>query len=338
MLTLIEGEKEKKSAQKAVEAGLKEVLPNVGVRNIGFPGGNTDRPVYAAGEGELYVAFSKPDANATTPRYWNAFGVFQSGASAQEITVEINIAVDGKSARVAGFFAKDEVGNIYLMHTGRVGGGRKGIGRSAFLTWSMLELMEVHESTGRVRRGIAVAQVGSGQLAEQIGNFTSKVADFKSQASSGAFETPLFRARVDEFESYKPEFSGRKKGSRGVTFDYLTYHGDVVQALFDERTADCTDGEKVYSNRLIDLYVRKHQTITEIYEVKTSTDRQALYTAIGQLKTHSSADLSKTILVLPAEEHVAIDIAAALPKLSIEVRYFKVVKRGRKHTIELIRR
>lgn len=336
MLTLIENNIEKKRAQKAVEAELKASLKKIGVRNIGYPGGNTDQIVYAVGEGELYVAFGRPDANGATPRYWNAFGEFRNRASSQEITVEINIAVDGNPGRVAGFFAKDGHGDIYLMHTGRVGGGRKGIGRSAFLTWSMLKLIEVEDSRRGVRRGVVVARIGSGEIAGQIASFTSKVANFKRQVASGALEAPDFKARLDEFERYKPEFSGRKRGSRSDHFDYFTYHGDVVQALYNERAADCSAEEHVYSNRLIDLYVRKAGAVTEVYEVKACSGRQALYTAIGQLETHAAPYQAKKILVLPADEEIPDDVAAALLSLGITIRYFVLSRQGRRQVVKLV--
>ena len=49
------------------------------------------------------------------------------------IVVEINIPVipDG---RVGGVFVRQtSTGKIYLMHHGKIGGGRKGIGKTAFL-------------------------------------------------------------------------------------------------------------------------------------------------------------------------------------------------------------
>ena len=52
------------------------------------------------------------------------------------ITVEINIALDVLSRRVGGLFARDDAtGNTVLLHRGRIGGGKKGVGKATFMEW-----------------------------------------------------------------------------------------------------------------------------------------------------------------------------------------------------------
>lgn len=106
-LALIGETKRKKAAQGALERKLKGALKRLGTHNIGFPGGNIDLPIYAAGEQELWVAFGGPTENAAVRRYWNAFGAYEPDRYAQSIIVEINIPIDSNGGRVAGFFAED---------------------------------------------------------------------------------------------------------------------------------------------------------------------------------------------------------------------------------------
>src|SRR5262245_55985938 len=128
MLALIQGSKRKKAAQAMLVRNLKTALTRQGTRNIGFPGGNFDQTIYSAGDGQLWVAFSGP-TDAAVPRYSNAFGIYKPDRPAQTITVEINIAIDSNTAQVAGFFAEDgDTGDVFLMHSGKIGGGRPGIG------------------------------------------------------------------------------------------------------------------------------------------------------------------------------------------------------------------
>ena len=75
-----------------------------------------------------------------------------------QITVEVNIAIASNTHSVAGFFARDSAtGILYLMHDGGVGGGVKGVGRSAFLAWSGAQLVPTTDSSGRGRPGLIVA-------------------------------------------------------------------------------------------------------------------------------------------------------------------------------------
>ena len=338
MLGLIRDIKSKKAAQAALKRNLKAALTRQGTRNIGFPGGNVDQTIYSAGEGQLWVAFGKPTDDAAVPRYWNAFGIYKPNQPAQTITVEINIAVDGDTAQVAGFFAKDgDTGDTFLMHSGRVGGGRPGIGKSAFLVWSKAKLVNVTKNDGGIRSGIAIGKLDDPGLTERIWTFVRKVQSFKDQAAAGGLDTPEFKRQVEEYNKYSKEFSGKKRGVRGGAFEYVTYHGDIVQKLYDDRTARLAPGEKVFNSTLIDLFVKKDGVLSEVYEVKTGVGRQMLYTAIGQVVTHATTgreDLAK-FLVVPADEDIPNDFQKAIAVLGIRVRRFRLDGTGRNRVIKL---
>jgi len=338
MLALISETKRRKAAQAELERNLKGVLKLQGARTIGFPGGNVELPLYSAGKGRLWVAFGGLTDGAAVPRYWNAFGVYQPDQPAQSISVEINIPINSNSGQIAGFFAEDrETGDIFLIHSGRVGGGRPGIGKSAFLVWSKAKLIEVADESGSIRTGIAVGKLHDADLSDRIWTFARSVQSFKDRAATGALETPDFRQRVEEFDRYRKEFSGKKRGVRGSTFEYVTYHGDIVQKLYDERSDRLSPGEKVFNSNLIDLFVKKDGVLSEIYEVKTGVGRQMLYTAIGQVVTHATnghGEVAK-FLVIPADESVPKDLEQAIANLGIKIRRFRLRRAGRSRIIEL---
>lgn len=339
MLTLIGDGKRKNAAQATLEQKLKGSLKRQGTRNIGFPGGNVDHTIYSAGKGNLWVAFGGPTEDSAIPRYWNAFGLYDPDRPAQTITVEINIPIKNNSAQVAGFFAEDgDTGDIFLMHTGRVGGGRPGIGKSAFLVWSKAKLVDVAERDGSIRSGIPICKLDDPTVAGRIWAFVRNVQSFKDQAAAGEFNTPAFKRRIEEFDRYSKEFSGKKRGVRGGAFEYVTYHGDIVQKLYDDRSARLTPGEKVFNSALIDLFVKKDGVLSEVYEVKTGVGRQMLYTAIGQVVTHATISRNKVakFLVIPADESIPKDLGHAIAALGIDVLRFKLNGTGRNRTVELL--
>lgn len=324
-LMLVEDAAGKQAAQKALQDSVKARLPRVGKRNIGFPSGNVDETIYSNGDGELWAAFS--DANdAQVPRRWNAFGVYDGKRHAQMITVEINIPTTSNAASVAGFFARDMVsGAIFLMHDGSVGGGKKGVGRSAFLSWSHRELVEVERTQFDPRPGIVIGRVDDSDLASRIWRFVQTVRDFKEAVKRGDFSSAAAQRSIAEWDEFRSESSGRRKGRRRAEFDYVSYHGDVVAALRAERAAAAKHGERVLNSPLIDLMVKAGSTMTEIYEIKTSCDRQSLYTAIGQLITHS-ADAGDGVarkLIIP-EGELPAGMAQCLDKIGVEVRRFRL--------------
>lgn len=325
MLLMVEDASEKRAAQKALEASVRRHLMDQGVRNIGFPSGNVDERLYANGLGKLWAAFGNVE-DAAIPRRWNAFGVFDPKRHAQIITVEVNIPTTSNSARVAGFFAREPAtGDVYLMHDGSIGGGKAGVGRSAFLSWSKATLEDVGREDGNDRAGIIIGRVNSDDIAGRLWRFVQLVKGFKDAVARGELDGPDVRRAIAEWETFNSESSGRRRGQRSSEIDYISYHGDVVQCLFEERQARCASDERILNNKLIDLYVRKGASMTEIYEIKTSVDRQSIYTAIGQLISHSADAPSqvKRTLVLP-EGPMPPDLEKSLASLSIAVRRFSI--------------
>ena len=101
-----------------------------------------------------------------------------------------------------------------------------------------------------------------------------------------------------------------------------------MHALKLGRDDIATRGEKVFSTPLIDLYVRKNGRRTEVYEVKTATDRQSLYTAIGQLAVHgSSAGVPRLLLVIPTGA-ITDDVHRAISSMSVEVVRYAATRDG----------
>ncbi|MDI4666416.1 hypothetical protein K9U40_19105 [Xanthobacter autotrophicus] len=337
MFILVDTTAKKRRAQAQLERNLKSALDHQGCFNIGFRGANFDHDVFGFGPGELWASFMPPVQEDSTKRFWNGFGIFLPERGTQHITVEINIPLETNQERTAGFFAEDPLtGAIYLMHSGKIGGGRKGIGKSDFLFWAKPQLVNVATGEGEIRSGLVIGNIDDEDLAGRIWRFVQLVAEFKEAATSGNLNSAEFQTQVADFEQYRKEFSGRKRGRRSAgDIDYISYHGDVVEALYQERLAALCGGEKINRTILIDLFVSQGDKYIELYEVKTSTARQILYTAIGQLITHGTGSTPKRFLVVPEGEAIPNDLIAALEENRIVVRRFKVTGRTKK-TVSLL--
>jgi hypothetical protein len=325
MLTLVETKSEKRKLQQQLGTILRTKLKRQGVRTVGFPGGTDQGTLFSDGAGQLWYCFKKL-SEQKTPKYWNAFGYFAPKKTVQTISVEVNIPTDSNGEQVAGFFANDPTsGQTFLMHTGKVGGGGKGIGKNAFLAWSKQTPVPVFDQLGKRRLGVAIASIREDTLIERIANFVRQVADFKVAAKAGALKGDKFRTELKEYERFNAEFSGHKKGRSAGTLDYICYHGDVVNALYEQISANKKSNEDVFNTRIVDLLVKRAGAVVEVYEVKTGTERQEIYCAIGQLMVHAgSANGVKRILVLPSDELLPSDIAASIKAIGIEEWRFKL--------------
>ena len=126
-------------------------------------------------------SFSKSVARI---RYANSFGTGkpQEGSSLP-ITTEMNFPWSGIDRKTGAAFARDAWDNIYVIHRGKIGGGKKGIGKSLFEenyrgVWSWME-------DGDTPALVAViGALQSPRFALQAAQFVRKIDRLKSTVSS----------------------------------------------------------------------------------------------------------------------------------------------------------
>jgi len=102
-----------------------------------------------------------------------------------------------------------------------------------------------------------------------------------------------------EGKYFSSEFEGKKIVGARSALEANVYHGIVVDnlKLFVESSIE---NSYAYNTQKIDLALETEGNLRHIYEVKTATDTQSIYTAVGQLFMHSAgiSDVEKWI-VLP---------------------------------------
>ena len=323
MLQLVKNPAKRKSLHGNLVRILKSEMRPAGTWPVGFQGGNIPLAIHTMGEGRLWAAFSKVE-NRPAAGFFDPFGIFDGTRASLDISVEINIAFDA-TANVAGMVAVDDrTDRAFLLHTGRVAGGYPGVGMRAFLarsTWSRSRLAEVYDGRRLIREGVLIGDLSPG-ISARIEEYVNEVAAFKRWVRGNAGDISSIAQEIDEFSRYKKEFAGRCRRKEMLPGEVEVEHGGIVDALHRERCRIAGRGESVFNTPIIDLYVKRGLKWTEVYEVKTSTDRQSLYTAIGQLIVHAhSAGEPKLSLVTP-DGHIAGHIAGAAEAMDIRmIRY-----------------
>lgn len=322
MLMLIESRKEKREAHEKLQARMEKAWHYRETRVVAWRPDSRRMTIHH--NGKYWFGSFPPNQDDATPRYWDPFGVYHESGNLQ-IAVELNVPTNSNGRRVSGFFARDaETGVAYLMHDGGVGGGQKGVGRTAFLAWSDSKLMPVTNTQGEIRPGIVVGPVDSGSTAADVARFVQKAIDFKEAVRRGETTTPQARVAQRRYGEYYDEFSGKKRRRRVEEIEYISRHGDIVAALHDWRLRKLKVDEKIFKDRYVDLGVQTRGTTQEIYEVKTGCDRQSLYAAIGQVVVHDESPNGdcKRFLVLPDGDAVPGDVTRALTRADISLVRF----------------
>lgn len=246
-------------------------------------------------------------------RYWNAFGTGKPGEGENvSITCEINFPLKGINRRIAGAFVVDGLGGVYVVHRGKIGGGRKGIGKRLFEENYRGPWRDVKD--GEVENVVAlVGALNPPQFARQVSDFVYEVNRIKSLVSSGLAQVGI----PSDSPEFQEEFTGKKRYSVEKQIEAQCDHGPVVNRL---ARALRSLGLKEGNDRNRDLYILDPAgRIKALFEVKTDMSTTSLYCAVGQLMLHS-VDLSeRPRLILTIPEKVSTALEDKLNRLGIEV-------------------
>jgi hypothetical protein len=325
MFLLLESKEEIARAQRKLEATIRGGFVTKAIKTIGYPGGRRLNVKVITDHHHWFWSKDLDGASKANPRKLNWFGLFREDADLQ-ISVEINTPYKGRNDLVAGFFAREsDTGAIYLMHSGRIGGAKKGVGKSTFLAWSDLRLIDVVDSTGDSRGGVLVMPIEGRAAIRPAIRYIDIVARFKQAVRAGETDTPELQHKEKLYRDFYSEPRGRRKGKRSSEIDYVSRHGDVLDALEAWRKSTKLEkGARLVKNVLFDLGVARGQELVEVYEIKTSTTRSHVYTGIGQLMVHGTTQKCRRVIVLEQKRPISADLKNGLKRLGIQLLKFRL--------------
>jgi len=206
--------------EQRLRAGAQKLCRKVGAR-----GGNSTRNVYWRPVEGIWLCFTRHHAN----RYWCAYGTADPNThTSLSITVEINPPKLDFDRRIGGLLVADGSDRVFLAHTGRIGGGRKGIGKDTFLdhyagpTWATITWPDDVRS-----KIILLADVADERLAEQVAAFVREVELFKALPWA-----KISKPSITNHGYFTPEFEGRRRSFRlNTVVESVCNHGTVVRHL-----------------------------------------------------------------------------------------------------------
>jgi len=162
--------------QRVLRRKLEKTLGQRTKAGVGYQGDAHMRVVWHSAP--LWYSYAK-DTSARVPKHWNAFGLNLRSTGSNSIIVEINPPLNGYTKQVAGLFAKTKSGKIALLHTGKIGGGRKGIGKQKFRKWFKGEWVKVANDRNTQDDAILVAYINAQTFVKNVLDFVEKVNRFK---------------------------------------------------------------------------------------------------------------------------------------------------------------
>jgi hypothetical protein len=139
--------------------------------------------VYWRPDLKVWGVFEPKPPKSQGRRFWICFGVDDPAKKSMlSITLETNPPHEGVNRQVGGAFLRDGQGGVYLAHSDKVGGGRRGIGASAFLSfYTQGQRSFVPERNAEL---IILGRVDAPDLAKRVAAYTKEVARFKQHVAA----------------------------------------------------------------------------------------------------------------------------------------------------------
>lgn len=316
-LAMLSARQEIARANREFMTKLRDGARSEGRMALGFRGGQVEADVFYREDLGIWIASEELEN-----RSWHAFGLGTPRAS-NSIVIEINLPAEGINRRISGGFAADRAGELYVIHRGRVGGGRQGIGKREFLAYysrmgGALEIVQDGDGTSGV---LVLGALHDDRLPALIAAFIRTVEEFKALTLGRGGPPTLGSVGGSEPDkplqvpaTFSPEFEGRKEYSTRERIEAECTHGTVVntlQRVLRER------GHGAINDQHRDLMLLDGGGRTRIlFEVKPSTQSYAIYQAIGQLLFHTAHDPAVVkVAVLPAS--ASGDLRERLAKIGI---------------------
>jgi hypothetical protein len=306
-----------RTANQEFSRRLVEGTERVGRLSIGFRGGQHEAEVYYSPELDLWMCFERE-----TNRFWNAFGVGRPERTVPvSIVTEINSPYEGINRQVAAAFGVDSEGQLYLLHRGKVAGGRAGISKLRFVRYyrenvGALEPVLDGEITDDL---IVIGALGDGRLPAHVASFVRTVGDFKAEVTGSVTRSRPAPRKATFTERFSPEFGGTKAYSTRDRIVASCTHGLIVNTLQEILTAR---GYQTANDQYRDLMIVDNTgSLRVLFEVKPTSAPYHIYLAIGQLLLHAvDSPRAQRVAVLPAK--TPEDVQDRLSKLGIMVLGF----------------
>ena len=260
------------------------------IRGVSDPSGTNRRRVYFASSEAADALYWSGGLSEDRTVARSLFGRGIPGASAPlHIWLEFNIPVATFSRRFGGAFLRHiPTDRIVLAHRGIITLGRSRV-RKSLVFRDMYEWSREAETSEDIRDYLLIGELDSSTLIGDISEFVFALRGFARRIQDPQPTTQRESARhavempggcLPELRDYFDEFSGERriKGQHQTVAD--CYHGAVVRAL---RAA--FDNTLALKSREVDLVVITSRRAI-LFEAKTSSSPQHIYTAIGQLTAH----------------------------------------------------
>lgn len=286
---------------RQLNAKLSEVIstrfPFKQSRELTYPAGHhTGRVYFEAEHGMRVRGWSPKDSDARKHVNHLLFGD-PGNDSWLELAVQLNFPKDKYSRAPAGAFVQDASGEIFVAHRGKLTKGNAGLPKDLVL--SRFDTCVLAQDGKQKNRVILIAGLEHEEMIDKLFEFALEAREVATSIANGlveAADSPKNHEAGDnrkkgkkttaepmaKLSKYVDEFYGESTASPpAVSGIRIVKHGAIVAALHKALGG----GNNLRKSQAVDLAAIRAGAV-DLFEVKTSSSTQDVYTAVGQLLIH----------------------------------------------------
>jgi hypothetical protein len=248
-------------------------------------------------------------------RYWNAFGRGKpKEAGILSTTAAINFPWQGIDRKTGGSFARDSWGNIFVIHRGKIGGGKKGVGKSLFEhnyrgVWSFME------DGDTITQVAVIGALNSGRFALQVALFVKKVEKLKLKpAEVSSTQTEINFSEI----SFREDFLGNAPSDAGSEI-FTACDGDLVVMNLVNLLSRWKYRIGNDAHRQLFLINPSSGKISHNFEVLSDIKEKNVMAAAGKLLLQSAAGEGNSLPIMVLPEYGINVYEQELEKINISV-------------------
>lgn len=310
MITIISDKKEIENCHKQFHKVLDKFFNEKIDCLVGYHGGSDKATVKYSDKLNIWIS-----SGELQNRFWNGFGINRPTENKNNSLIgEVNFPYEKIDRRIAGAFGIEENGKILVLHRGKIGGGKKGIGKHFFKDNFRGDFVNAIDGN-RETEFCLIGELKSIHFPNQVANFIKEINRVKHIAND---EKEINFEYLNKF-NFTNEQSGMYKTQQAGTRTIDRTHGIIVNTLAKELE---NRKFKIANDKYRDLFIYSQSEITTLFEIKTSSTTQNLYTAVGQLLIYSIPinNNVKKIAVLPDKLNEPVE--KRFNEFGIEILYF----------------
>lgn len=316
MIKVVSDKQEVEKLIKIFHDQLASVMTDSVLCWVGYPGGSFEDTVMYSPELDIWlshIGFNQEN------KFWNGFGIGRPIERKNNSLVgEINFPHSGIKRTIAGAFGIEDDGTILVLHRGKIGGGKPGIGKAIFTDNFRGDYVKAIDGD-RETSFCLVGELYSQLFPFQVSTFIHEIQRIKKI---------LTTSNISDFDYllnfvYTAESSGTSISERNEPNEVIRTHGIIVNALAAELRER---GIQHANDRNRDLYIHDSRKITSLFEVKVSSATQNLYSAVGQLLIYSIPIRNPVKLIAVLPDQLSEPVVNRFAELGISVLYYRIEK------------